>query len=472
MAIALVGSVVTANNNPSSTTSLTASFTVSSGTDLMLTVGVSGWSPAAVDTVTGVTYGGVALTRRAQVKNNGDDFADIWCLVNPTVGTANVVVTCSSGTQIVAGISCWSGVHQTTAPTSATATGDSTATAPSLTISSATGDLVLDTVAFYSSSSGAMSVGAGQTSRWNVDNGSANDSGCGSTEAGAASVTMSWSRGNTNNAFWSIVAVNLPQSTGVSGISGTSAVTLGAATLTGAGALVVKGTTNATLGAATVVSAGKLAIAGSSAVTLGAASLASAGTVGIAGTAAVTLGAATLSATGNSGVSGSLSGTLGAATVTSTGTLAISGSAAVSLGSATLTAAGTLPISGTANVTLGAATIAATGISVTGGSGSASVTLGAATLSSAGTLAIGGAANVTLGSVTATGAGTLGLSGSASITLGAASLSAFGHYGDTAVYVPSPSRIIGTGHASRIVAVAGQWRVVPVQRRSRVVDVK
>ena len=68
----------------------------------------------------------------------------------------------------------------------------------SVNVSSASGELVFDTVDHYNS----LTVGANQTQRWKT--GSASTYSGGSTEPGAATVTMSWTAGSNT---WAIGAV-------------------------------------------------------------------------------------------------------------------------------------------------------------------------------------------------------------------------------------------------------------------------
>jgi hypothetical protein len=70
--------------------------TVPSGTDRMLVVSVT---IRAYGAVTALTYGGVSLTKYAEKSylDGGGDFprVEVWYLVNPTVGTANIILTAS-----------------------------------------------------------------------------------------------------------------------------------------------------------------------------------------------------------------------------------------------------------------------------------------------------------------------------------------------------------------------------------------
>lgn len=100
---------VTAGNSASAsgTGSATAPLTVD-GANRLLAVGVSTLESA---TVTSVTYGAQVLTRR-QAAAKDSSRAEVWTLVAPNPGTANVVVTLSTGAPVVLGATNLNGVDQ------------------------------------------------------------------------------------------------------------------------------------------------------------------------------------------------------------------------------------------------------------------------------------------------------------------------------------------------------------------------
>ena len=182
-------------------TSVTWSHTTS-GANRALIVGVSFWN-GSTQSISGVTYAGTAMTNVGGATDLSNDRAQQWALSNPTTGANNVVVSFSAAVDAVCGAVSFTGAHQTTASltgTQATATG--TSTAPSVNVTSATGEIVIDTLAQFAQTD---TVGAGQTQRWNATFGS--EDGAGSTEAGAATVTMSWTLGAS--ADWALVGVGV-----------------------------------------------------------------------------------------------------------------------------------------------------------------------------------------------------------------------------------------------------------------------
>lgn len=163
---------------------------VSSGTDLLI-VGVSmKFGTISVSSVYWNTTEQLASIGSAQEQD--DAHAELFYLVNPTATTADVVVTLSGtlggSNGIVVGAIGFDGVD-TGDPLGTVATATTVTTVLTVDVSSASGQLVIDCV---SNKSLTFSADGGQTERWNLQDGS--DSGGCSTEAGAATVTMSWTQ--------------------------------------------------------------------------------------------------------------------------------------------------------------------------------------------------------------------------------------------------------------------------------------
>ena len=173
-----------------------------SGSDRLLRVTTSHFDSS--DTISSITYNGVALTAvPGGSTNNGQYYVTAYYLIAPDTGTHDIVVTVSGSVfDFGAGAISYTDAHQTTPlGTAVTATG--TSTTPSVTVSSAADELVDDGLVIIHG--GTLSVGAGQTQRWNAIASSGFIKYAGSTEGGAASTTMSWS--NSSSQTWAIVAV-------------------------------------------------------------------------------------------------------------------------------------------------------------------------------------------------------------------------------------------------------------------------
>ena len=200
MAIA-VDAVSAADSGGANVASLTWSHTVAAGNERILIVGVS----VVVETAATVTYGGTALTKKTALQNV-DIEASLWFLVAPPVGAADIVVTFSAAARVVGGATSYTGVDPTT-PWGTAATASGTSTAPSVTVTSAANELPVDAMACKGDP--VITVGAGQTQRWNRSSGSG-PSLAGSEEPGAASVVLSWSLNPSK--VWALVAAPLKPS--------------------------------------------------------------------------------------------------------------------------------------------------------------------------------------------------------------------------------------------------------------------
>lgn len=155
--------------------------------------------------ITGITWGGVALTRAVRSIVGGVE-ASIWYLTNPADGTADIVVTASNASAgIVMGVTNLADVDRVN-PVRDTATGNGS-TIVSLSVDTEAGDLVIDSLAGPDNGTGdTPTIGAGQTqlhgpaivtdtrgrSSWEAATGS--------------SVTMSWTTLRSEN--WRYVAVS------------------------------------------------------------------------------------------------------------------------------------------------------------------------------------------------------------------------------------------------------------------------
>ena len=154
--------------------------------DAMVT-GVAAYASAG-QTVTGVTFDGTSLVSIDSQVDAASDLAHAHKLSAPASGSKNVVASFSGSMAAVCGATSFSGAHQTTASlTSGVVKTSGNGLSTSQDVTSATGDYVMDIIAQYQ----AVDVaGLGQAEGWNDNN--ADIYGASSTEAGAATVTMSW----------------------------------------------------------------------------------------------------------------------------------------------------------------------------------------------------------------------------------------------------------------------------------------
>jgi uncharacterized repeat protein (TIGR01451 family) len=188
--------------------SFTLPHTVGVGNDRILIVGVSTFN--ANKTVTAMTYAGQSMTRIGFLDGgtgSNDRRMEMWRLVNPPLGTANVVVTMSSSSKTVVGAASFFGVDPTT-PHGAFVSNEANTNLATLAVPSAVGELVIDCLSVQGNAATAL-VGPGQTQLWNDFTRAVGGAvvGAASTEPGAASVTMTWSLSAVD--YWVMGAVSL-----------------------------------------------------------------------------------------------------------------------------------------------------------------------------------------------------------------------------------------------------------------------
>lgn len=174
------------------------------GSDRVLLVGISYYDSG--DTVSAVTYNSVALTVvSSSTVSNGQYTSTMYCLIAPATGSNTVSVTFTGSVfDFKGGSISFTGADQTTPlGTANTATGSSTN--PSVDITSATGEIVLDNLVIVHS--GTLSVDGSQTQRWNGTGASGFIKGAASTEDGSTTTTMSWS--NSTSQAWAISGVSV-----------------------------------------------------------------------------------------------------------------------------------------------------------------------------------------------------------------------------------------------------------------------
>ena len=181
---------------PVDNTSATWSHTTS-GANRVLIVGVIIRNSSS-ETVTSVTYSGVAMSLVAAQSNGTSVRAELWQLVAPQTGAHNIVATIAPGTAMACGAMSFTGVNQTT-PIDATNSNTGTSATPTVTVTTVTNHAwLVDTLAFRSSGTPGNptgTAGSGQTQRWSGYFEADPVRGKGSSEgpqASAGGVVMDW----------------------------------------------------------------------------------------------------------------------------------------------------------------------------------------------------------------------------------------------------------------------------------------
>jgi hypothetical protein len=185
------------------------SITVPSGTNQVLVFTFAGKTGA--DSLTSVSYAGRPLSLLA-ARGQQSARVELWYLVAPPAGTANLVWTKSGASQnCLWGVAVYSGVNQTAPfgpPAQTGATQDSTGGAKTLTVASAAGEVVVDGVVFNAGpASGGPVAGSGQTVRWSRNQ--STTQGGSSSAPGASATVLSWSPTGSPNYDWALVAAAL-----------------------------------------------------------------------------------------------------------------------------------------------------------------------------------------------------------------------------------------------------------------------
>lgn len=158
------------------------------GVPTLITVCVSKDRVATLDNA---TYAGVSMSIVIDIAN-GNKRAVIWKRENPPSGLQTVqLITSSSLFDHTTETIAWRGTPTSDATSGGqSSSGTATSTSTPAVTTGAAGDVVLDTL--YHDVTEAVTEGAGQTEEWDAI-GLAGANGAGSTEPGAASVTMSFS---------------------------------------------------------------------------------------------------------------------------------------------------------------------------------------------------------------------------------------------------------------------------------------
>jgi len=195
----------TANSGVKATVSnYSFNHTVSAGDNriLIVNVGARGASSTNI-AISGITYGGVALTKATSgFYNGGSDAANAsaeqWYLVAPAVGTGSISITYTGTVSHSAATSISAFNVNQTSPLNVSGNGNGTASNPSVAVTTTVNNcFVVDSV--YDKYGLDLTIGAGQTlieSQLGVNGGGDRYASSYERKGVAGSVTMSWSGNN------------------------------------------------------------------------------------------------------------------------------------------------------------------------------------------------------------------------------------------------------------------------------------
>lgn len=216
------------------TTGITWSHTCS-GSNRLLVVGVA-FSATDTGVTTAVTYNSVSMTSLGKVHTNNQTggFVELFYLVAPATGANTVSYTASATGDLGGGSVSFTGVDQTT-PVANTATNFGTGTSVTLSVTNASGNMVVDAMA-----SGSDIFSSNQTIRWNQflnNNGAAGNS-AQSTSASTGSVSMGYTIADD---WWGTIGTSVQAAAVTPAVTTDSVTNVGGTTATGNGTVVSDG---------------------------------------------------------------------------------------------------------------------------------------------------------------------------------------------------------------------------------------
>ncbi|HEX3820228.1 MAG TPA: C25 family cysteine peptidase [Candidatus Sulfotelmatobacter sp.] len=229
---------VTVDSSTSGSDELTGGGTLTiahttAGTNRLMLVGVSmNIKNGNTAKVSGVKWNGTALTLLGAQNDSGNQRrVEIWRLLAPATGSANVVVTFTipffTTEGVSAGVTTFTGVDQTVPMGTFTSADGTNGSNSQLDVPSVINGMILDTLAIGGNQT--ASVPGPQVQQWNQDTGNTTNTdvvGTGSARTGAPSVPISETFSGATN--WSLGAVSInPTSADIGVSTSVSAVALG-----------------------------------------------------------------------------------------------------------------------------------------------------------------------------------------------------------------------------------------------------
>jgi hypothetical protein len=217
--IVLDNSGQTVDDTSGSTSTTLSSFTIGSGTNRLLLVAVHMEDQTV--TVSSVTYGGVNLSQ-VTTSTGTTSRTELWKLVNPNSGTANIVVNLNNNNninEVIVGAVSYTGVDQNNPiPTTAPVVGGGSGTEIDEPITTTyANSWIVDAITWNAESS--VSAISGQTQTYQVDGSNFVGAGSYFTMTSPGSKTIKWS---SSSHTFSALAVEVKASGGTTCSSGSS----------------------------------------------------------------------------------------------------------------------------------------------------------------------------------------------------------------------------------------------------------
>lgn len=174
-------------------------------------VGAGTYLRVTVFATNGVSVSSIAFAAQTPTlipSSSNGDILGVYHVIAPTSGSQTLNIQFSgTSPRIGAYVESWSDTHAS-APAGTAVTNTAESNAPTVTVSSATGQTVSGTVWIASGGDGVSSAGTGQTEHENVTSWVDSSISTSAVEkAGATSVQLDWSTTNVDNPTWFTVAV-------------------------------------------------------------------------------------------------------------------------------------------------------------------------------------------------------------------------------------------------------------------------
>jgi hypothetical protein len=197
----------TSNATSTNATTLSWPHTVGSANNRLLLVGISSGNGSSL---LGVTYGGKPLKRLLVQNGPGNqNRIELWYVLAPPSGTANVVATLANAAHVVGGAVSFTAVNQSR-PFGESASASGQTAAASLNVSDTSGDQVVFSIIAANEGANPIILTGGQTATWNNGSGTRSSDilGAAATGAGAESgVPISYTLATSQS--WALGAVAL-----------------------------------------------------------------------------------------------------------------------------------------------------------------------------------------------------------------------------------------------------------------------
>jgi hypothetical protein len=196
----------TSNATSTNATTLSWPHTVGTANNRLLLVGLSYGNGQQL---LGVTYGGQPLRRRLVQNGPGNqNRIEVWYVLAPPSGTANVVATLTNASHVVGGAVSFTAVDQSR-PFGESASASGQTTTASVNVSDTSSDQVVFSIIAATEGANPIIVTGGQTAAWNNGSGTTSSDilGAGATAPGADSALVSYALATSQP--WALGAVAL-----------------------------------------------------------------------------------------------------------------------------------------------------------------------------------------------------------------------------------------------------------------------